>query len=217
MDQDQFSNSQCCGRNQRRRSGQYRFYYQLLFQIVLKRKMSLLARSSAILPANLEPPAAKLTLVPLTPMVLNPRAQIAWAMTVAVGAARILVDACPTTVGDAVAAEQSTGYICLSLVLIWVISRLLQCMMYIKIVRINYLSRPPSQTSPFCPIVFRVFRSKDNRDPPVEGESVQSFYLCYGTTADGCVWKKWLLVVFIVIGSPFIIPSSHFLFFFFGS
>ena len=83
-----------------------------------KRKMSLLARSSAILPANLEPPAAKLTLVPLTPMVLNPRAQIAWAMTVAVGAARILVDAWPTTVGDAVAAEQSTGYICLSLVLI---------------------------------------------------------------------------------------------------
>ena len=80
--------------------------------------MSLLARSSAILPANLEPPAAKLTLVPLTPMVLNPRAQIAWAMTVAVGAARILVDAWPTTVGDAVAAEQSTGYICLSLVLI---------------------------------------------------------------------------------------------------
>ena len=51
-------------------------------------------------------------------MVLNPRAQIAWAMTVAEGAARIFVDAGPTTVGDAVAAERSTGYICLSLVLI---------------------------------------------------------------------------------------------------
>ena len=76
--------------------------------------MNLLAQTSADhsdLPAHLEPPAAMLTPVLLTPdpMVLNPQARTVWPIPVDVVVVRILADAWPTTAGDVVAAEAFMG------------------------------------------------------------------------------------------------------------